>query len=71
MSDGSALAISAGGIQPYTYLWNSGATTSSLNNLVAGNYAVVATDAVGPGVYVVVAKMPDAVISKRIIISPQ
>jgi len=47
MSDGTVIAAATGGIYPYTYLWNSGASTSALNNLASGNYSVVVTDAVG------------------------
>lgn len=36
-----------GGTAPYTYLWNTNATTRDLHNLVAGTYSVVVTDANG------------------------
>ncbi len=45
--DGNASAIGVGGTAPYTYLWNSGATTGSLSNLCVGNYTVVVTDSKG------------------------
>lgn len=35
---------SNGGVAPYTYSWNTGATTEDINNLIAGTYIVVATD---------------------------
>jgi hypothetical protein len=36
-----------GGVKEYTYLWNNGATTSTISNLDAGTYSVAITDAVG------------------------
>lgn len=37
----------SGGVQPYNYLWNAGATTSSLTSVAAGTYSVSVTDAAG------------------------
>jgi uncharacterized repeat protein (TIGR01451 family) len=37
----------SGGIAPYTYQWFNGANSSSINNLVQGNYYVTVTDAQG------------------------
>ncbi|MBK6889604.1 MAG: SprB repeat-containing protein [Sphingobacteriales bacterium] len=46
-SDGTASVTASGGTPPYTYLWNTGATTSSISGLVAGTYSVTVTDAKG------------------------
>jgi hypothetical protein len=44
---GSITANVNGGTPPYIYQWNTGATTSSINNLAAGNYSVSVTDSNG------------------------
>lgn len=46
-SNGSVGANPAGGVPPYTYLWSNGGTTSTMNNLPAGNYEVTVTDSLG------------------------
>ncbi len=43
--DGSATAVGFGGAFPYTFLWSTGSTNASLNNLCAGAYTVTVTDA--------------------------
>lgn len=45
--DGSIKLTVTGGNAPYTYLWNTGANQSSLQNLPEGNYSVKITDASG------------------------
>ncbi|MCF8459258.1 MAG: tandem-95 repeat protein [Flavobacteriales bacterium] len=48
-SNGSVLAtpITAQNHTPYTYLWNTGATTQQLTGVTAGPYSVMVTDAIG------------------------
>ena len=46
-SDGTVGIIVNGGTAPYTYLWNTGATTASVSNVPAGVYSVTVTDANG------------------------
>lgn len=46
-STGIATAIGAGGTTPYTYSWNNGSSTASINTLSAGTYTVTVTDANG------------------------
>ena len=45
LSDGSASVTVAGGSSPYTYLWNNGATASSISSAPQGIYTVTVTDA--------------------------
>lgn len=47
MCDGSVLANVTGGTVPYYYQWTNGGATQSINNLCAGTYNVIVTDAVG------------------------
>ncbi len=46
-NDGSISLRISGGTTPYNYLWNTGATTSNIENLSAGEFSVTITDAVG------------------------
>ncbi len=43
-NDGSATMSAFGGTQPYSVLWNTGATTGTINNLTAGVYSATVTD---------------------------
>ncbi|MBL7787203.1 MAG: DUF11 domain-containing protein [Chitinophagales bacterium] len=43
-SDGTASVNATGGTSPYTYLWNSGETASSISGKTAGTYTVTVTD---------------------------
>ena len=44
-TDGSVTATPIGGTAPYSFLWSTGDTTASINNLPAGTYDVTLTDA--------------------------
>ncbi len=44
-ADGSIQANVSGGLEPYAFLWNNGATTAQLINLTAGVYSLTVTDA--------------------------
>ncbi len=43
-ADGSVSVEATGGVGPYTYDWNTGETTTSSDNLVAGDYSVTIID---------------------------
>ena len=43
-SNGSATVFPSGGTPPYTYLWSTGATTSTITGLSAGTYTVTVHD---------------------------
>jgi len=46
-SNGSATVTVAGGTAPYTYSWNNGGSTATINNLPAGLYVCLVTDSKG------------------------
>ncbi len=47
LANGSIATTPTGGAAPYTYLWNTGATTSGLTSVGAGGYSVRITDNMG------------------------
>ena len=46
-TNGSIISNAGGGTPGYTYLWNTGANTPDLHNLVAGTYSLQVTDSKG------------------------
>jgi gingipain R len=46
-SDGSATANVSGGLEPYTYLWSTSDSGNTAENLAAGSYSLVVSDAAG------------------------
>lgn len=46
-TDGGVTAQVSGGMAPYQFLWNTGATSPDLNSLSAGSYSLICTDANG------------------------
>ncbi|HNR49280.1 MAG TPA: gliding motility-associated C-terminal domain-containing protein, partial [Bacteroidia bacterium] len=46
-ANGSASASVTGGTPAYTYLWNTGQTSSSITNVAGGSYTVTVTDSKG------------------------
>lgn len=46
-SDGSITITATGGTAPYSYQWNTGATTATISNAAVGNYVVLVSDANG------------------------
>ncbi len=61
-NDGSISLSTSGGTAPYTYLWNTGATTSSISGLSAGTYNVTITDSKGcTAVKIIIITQPTAI----------
>lgn len=46
-SNGSISAVASGGTSPYSYSWNTGSTSQTLNNIGQGTYQVTVTDNLG------------------------
>lgn len=46
-TNGTASVSVSGGVGPYTYQWNTGANTPSINNLTQGAYSATVTDSQG------------------------
>jgi hypothetical protein len=46
-NDGAAQAFVSGGTPPYSYSWTNGSSSSAINDVGAGSYTVLVTDAAG------------------------
>jgi hypothetical protein len=46
-NDGAASAIVVGGLPPYSYIWSTGDTLPTIENLASGTYTVTVTDSLG------------------------
>ncbi|MBI4946189.1 MAG: T9SS type A sorting domain-containing protein [Bacteroidetes bacterium] len=68
-NNGYATQISSNGTAPYTYLWNTGQTTSAITGLSAGNYTVTVTDSFGCSVQNVIAITQPLAISNNLAIT--
>ena len=64
---GSATATATGGTTPYGYSWNNGDITATVNNLTAGTYTVIVTDAGGckDTAAVVIAQLPNPTVAAQ------
>ena len=67
-TNGSIRVNASGGTAPYKYLWNTGATTSTITNLATGSYAATITDSKGcrDSIRVSIGAVPITVASKNV-----
>ncbi|MEL6867428.1 MAG: gliding motility-associated C-terminal domain-containing protein, partial [Bacteroidota bacterium] len=71
-SDGQASVTTTAGEAPFTYLWNTGEQTATISDLVAGDYEVTVTDALGCSTVAGVSlSEPPAAVLEAVGLSPQ
>lgn len=63
---GAVTVTPIGGTGPYTYLWNTGATTATISNIMAGTYSVTVTGANGTVSQSVTVNQPTQVVATLI-----
>ncbi|MCX6277796.1 MAG: hypothetical protein NT004_06845, partial [Bacteroidetes bacterium] len=68
--DGAIFTSISGGLPPYSYLWNTGETTSQLWYLMAGSYTITVTDAILTAVSQTWEVSEPAEISCSVLVSP-
>jgi hypothetical protein len=61
---GSASVNSSGGVPPYSYLWSTNQTSSTLSGLISGDYTVVVTDSIGCAQFshITIAEVPSEIV---------
>jgi len=71
-TNGSITAMVSGGQNPLTYEWSNGATTSTIDNVPAGTYAVMVTDATGCSAMAeLTLQAPDGIIVNLVASAPE
>jgi gliding motility-associated-like protein len=67
-SNGALAVVSTGGVAPYTYLWNNGATSPTITDLSAQQYILTVTDANGCDfIDTITLNQPDSLVAQFLI----